>query len=442
MLVRPHLLHLAAGCLLAGPLASQAAATCSPALVDLGTLGGAYSVATGLNARGTVIGYSPTAAGVEHAFMSRHGHLVDLALRLPPERQALPSRAEAINALGQVAGTVNERQMWRYNPATRGLDASVDTGDDFALAFCRVTGLSDDGALVGRSGYPINGRYSKSGFVAANPQDTVTTTDTDAFLYGACSTFLPAMNARGDVSWQGAGGGALPPTEPKGGQDAYSLREGGTWAFAHAPSPSTLPGPSRPLVVLQALNDARQAPATAHGTYTCGYRWSEWGDARATVFDAGSRTYLDLGAGLYGEGGQSLAYGLSPDGRWVAGSSSAANSHCPVRATATLFKRLDDGRVKAVNVAPAGNQTDSRALSVTTRGQALGHVAVNFDPNSDRRPFVYTRQAGSRFLDELFPALSQIEPDLFQNEAGQIAGTAVLGGQRHAFRIDCPSGTR
>jgi probable HAF family extracellular repeat protein len=442
MAIRPSLRPLSACCLLAWPLASLAATPCAPALVDLGTLGGGYSVATGLNDHGTVVGYSPNAAGVEHAFMSRAGRLVDLALQLPADRQALPSRADALNAAGQVAGTVNERQMWRYTPATRRMDTSAATSDDFAMAYCRITGLAADGALVGRSGYPINGSYNKSGFVTANPQDAATFTDLDNFLYGACNTFLPAMNAAGDVSWQGAGGTALPPAQGKGGVDAYSLRSGGSWSFAHAPAPTTLPGASRPEVALFAFNDARQAAATAHGTTTCGYRWGEWGDARATVFDANSQRYLDLGAGLYGPDGQSLAYAISADGRWVAGSSAPANSHCPVVATATLFKRQASGAVKALNVAPAGNQTDSRALSVTAKGQVLGHALATFDRYSDPRPFVYTRTAGSQFLDVLFPALSQIEPDLFQNEAGQIAGTALLAGQRHAFRIDCPSGTR
>ena len=55
-----------AALLLAAPIVyGQADGT----MVDLGTLGGDGSWATGINDRGQVVGVSTTAAGAEHAFL-------------------------------------------------------------------------------------------------------------------------------------------------------------------------------------------------------------------------------------------------------------------------------------------------------------------------------------------------------------------------------------
>src|SRR5947199_2198698 len=66
---------------------------------DLGTLGGAKSVAGGLDELGRVVGYSDTAAGAVDAFLWDQGKMQDLGT-LGGDR----SGAVAINASGQVLG--------------------------------------------------------------------------------------------------------------------------------------------------------------------------------------------------------------------------------------------------------------------------------------------------------------------------------------------------
>jgi len=68
-------------------------------MIDLGTLGGTYSVANAINERGQVVGISGTAAGRFHAFMWQDGVMTDLGTLGGPD-----SHASAINERGQVIG--------------------------------------------------------------------------------------------------------------------------------------------------------------------------------------------------------------------------------------------------------------------------------------------------------------------------------------------------
>ena len=84
----------------------SAVANLSPAaasaytILDLGTLGGSYSQANGINSQGQAVGYSETAAGCCRGFLWENGVMSDLGTLGGDQ-----SFARGINPAGQVVGT-------------------------------------------------------------------------------------------------------------------------------------------------------------------------------------------------------------------------------------------------------------------------------------------------------------------------------------------------
>jgi len=69
-------------------------------IIDLGTLGGSYSLGRDLNERGQIVGESTISSGEPHAFLWMKGVMTDLGTL-----GGSFSSAEGINSRGQVAGT-------------------------------------------------------------------------------------------------------------------------------------------------------------------------------------------------------------------------------------------------------------------------------------------------------------------------------------------------
>ncbi len=105
-------------------------------LTDLGNLGGTSSIATGINAGGTVVGYSQNTAGNYHAFLwTAAGGIKDLGTL-----GGLWSYAYGINTAGLVVGA-----------------ASDAAGYSHAFSYTTAGGMKDLGLLTG---YPNSAAYA------------------------------------------------------------------------------------------------------------------------------------------------------------------------------------------------------------------------------------------------------------------------------------------
>jgi probable HAF family extracellular repeat protein len=80
---------------------------------DLGSLGGAGSLANAINAQGHVTGFALTSQGKAHAFLYSEGSMVDLG------PAGTTSSGKAINSLGQIAGQATRLGRQTYALCTR-----------------------------------------------------------------------------------------------------------------------------------------------------------------------------------------------------------------------------------------------------------------------------------------------------------------------------------
>jgi len=73
-------------------------------VTDLGTLGGSYSIASGLNDNGQVVGLFDTGGGLFHALLYSGGGMVDLNTLIPANSGWTLTDATAINNNGEIVG--------------------------------------------------------------------------------------------------------------------------------------------------------------------------------------------------------------------------------------------------------------------------------------------------------------------------------------------------
>ena len=141
---------------------------------DLGTLGGIYSSANGINASGQVIGVSSDVNGNNHGVLWSNGTMTDLGAFTPTN----------INSSGQIAGQSGSHAAILSNGTLTDLDP--------VGAYSYAYGINDSGKVVGYS------------YVASDPYVMHATlwdngTATDLGTLGGRNTWASGINASGKI---------------------------------------------------------------------------------------------------------------------------------------------------------------------------------------------------------------------------------------------------
>jgi probable HAF family extracellular repeat protein len=118
-------------------------------IVDLGTLGGRFSSASGINNRNQVVGVSFTnATGNFHGFLWQDDTMVDLGT-LPGDDN---SEANSINDHGQIAGT-SRRTGVSVRAVVWDNGTIVDLGMSPGASFCEAHAINNHGQIAGECGF-------------------------------------------------------------------------------------------------------------------------------------------------------------------------------------------------------------------------------------------------------------------------------------------------
>jgi probable HAF family extracellular repeat protein len=113
-------------------------------MIDLGTLGGAYSYGRGINGSGQVIGDAITANGSTHAFITNSsGQMIDLGTL-----GGNHSEGRSINASGQVTGSSATKGTWDHAFVTNSSGQMIDLGALGGRSSYGL-GINDSGQVTG-----------------------------------------------------------------------------------------------------------------------------------------------------------------------------------------------------------------------------------------------------------------------------------------------------
>jgi len=325
-----------------GPAVRAVVAAGTQTITDLGTLGGASSVAYGINASGSVVGRSATRAGYPHAFLWQGGTMTDLA-----PLSVLTSTATAINATGQVAGYASitdsaEHAFTWHAGLTTDLGTLPGGHNSYAAA------INTAGRVAGYGDVPFGGYTGYSLGYAWHPFLASTGVITDiGLLYGSEGAQATGINDADTVVGTASNIG--------GSGFVYHgafLSSGGTLAYLGLLSTGTDS-------YAEALNGAGHVVGAANTTFR--------GDTYHAVLWR-DRVAIDLGTL---DGVSSHAYGINAFDQIVGTATTARGAF-----HAFLYR---DGAMSDLNsVLPTGSAwTLTEARGINDAGQIVGTGTIN-----------------------------------------------------------------
>jgi probable HAF family extracellular repeat protein len=104
-------------------------------MTGLGTLGGGESIGESINGSGQVVGWANTASGAQHAFLFAGGHMTDIGRLVPG---AVASQASDITNAGDIVGTATRGDGSTFGFLYRG--GTVTILGSRTMTCCQVVG--------------------------------------------------------------------------------------------------------------------------------------------------------------------------------------------------------------------------------------------------------------------------------------------------------------
>jgi probable HAF family extracellular repeat protein len=231
----------------------------SSGMHDLGTLGGHISHGMAINNAGDVVGYADTANDDMHAFLYQHG----MPMKDLGTLGGATSNASGINNKGQVVGTATLPDQYKhaflYEPA-RGM---VDLGT-LGGRISTATAINDSGVIVGAS-------ETKDRHWHAFVYDGHKMVDLGAKI-GFGDSFATGINSAGHVV-------------------GTVLLDEERMSFVWRDNQMLLHHGTRSLFVMNAINDAEQVIGA---TYSLGLHAATMSSGAAPILDHGGKNLLGL----------------------------------------------------------------------------------------------------------------------------------------------------